>query len=123
MSLTQSSQAEPPFFRRPQKSIALKPQSSLFPSPTRSGEDKKIHSDMGEMGYLHFRVHALVNLDERNGRDSWCPLSKKALFSAELVTADYSRKKTIFTNGDITKPSAWGDGLYFRIFQVCYDPM
>ena len=30
----------------------------------------------------------------------------------------FSRKKTIFTNGDITRPSAWGAGLYFRIFQA-----
>jgi hypothetical protein len=71
------------------------------------------------MGYLHLRVHRLVNLDEGLANDrSTKPYLHRAIFSAELVTSDYSRKKTIFTNGDITKPPAWGDGLYFRIFQA-----
>jgi hypothetical protein len=43
---------------------------------------------MGEMGYLHLRVHGLVNLDERvNGTAT--PNLSRALFSAELVTSDY----------------------------------
>jgi len=35
-----------------------------------------------------------------------------------LSFCNHSRKKSIFTNGDITKPLAWGAGLYFRIFQA-----
>eukprot|EP00960_Hanusia_phi_P075211 768391-Hanusia_phi.AAC.1 len=42
----------------------------------------------------------------------------RVLLSAEMVTADYSRKKSILTKGDIKKPGAWGEGLYFRIFQA-----
>ena len=89
---------------------------SLLRTPT-TGHDEKEHSDMGEMGYLHLRVHCLVNLDNGIASEAKPDLTR-ALFSAELVTSDYNRKKTIFTNGDITKHHAWGDGLYFRIFQV-----
>ena len=43
---------------------------------------------MGEMGYLHLKVHGLVNLDERVNGESR-PNQNRALFSAELVTSDY----------------------------------
>jgi hypothetical protein len=89
---------------------------SFLRTPTTAHDEKK-HSDMGEMGYLHLRVHCLVNLDNGLAREAKPDLTR-ALFSAELVTSDYNRKKTIFTNGDITKHHAWGDGLFFRIFQV-----
>ena len=78
---------------------------------------EKAPSDLGEMGSLHLRVHSLVNLDTGPHRVRE-PNLQRSLFSAELVTADYSRKKSIFTNGDITKPAAWGGGLFFRIFQA-----
>ena len=87
------------------------------PFKTNHSADTKMLSDMGEMGYLLLRVHSLVNLDDGISSQHK-PNTNRALFSAELVTSDYSRKKSVFTNGDLTQSAAWGDGLYFRIFQV-----
>jgi hypothetical protein len=100
---------------------SLTPQSltrhqGLLSTPT-TAHDEKNYSDMGEMGYLHLRVHCLVDLDKGRVYEAGPDLTR-VLLSVELVTADYSRKKTIFTKGDITKHPAWGDGLFFRIFQV-----
>lgn len=50
---------------------------------------------MGEMGYLHLRVHGLVNLDERIKSEPK-PNLNRALFSAELVTSDYRFDLTSF---------------------------
>ena len=88
----------------------------LLSTPTTAHDEKK-YSDLGEMGYLHLRVHCLVDLDKGHVYEAGPDLTR-VLLSAELVTADYSRKKTILTKGDITKHHAWGDGLFFRIFQV-----
>ena len=100
--------------------LTKRSRSSVTPLLLRTpmtAHDEKKYSDMGEMGYLHLRVHCLVDLNKRRVYEAGPDLTR-VLLSVELVTADYSRKKTIFTKGDITKHPAWGDGLFFRIFQV-----
>jgi hypothetical protein len=47
-----------------------------------------LRTDIGEMGYLHLRVHSLVNLDAGLARNPRPDLTR-TLFSAELVTSNY----------------------------------
>ena len=47
-----------------------------------------LRTDIGEMGYLHLRVHSLVNLDAGLASNPRPDLTR-TLFSAELVTSNY----------------------------------